>query len=85
MLRRRGKIAYLMGMDDKESGQDAVAARVISMARAAEILGMGRSTLHRDWRLMGLPFYRPHPTLRKWVVRESAVRAYMREREQAQA
>jgi hypothetical protein len=58
--------------------------KVIGMTDAAKIIGVDRSTLHRRWRAMGLPFYRPCPDMRKWAIRESAVRAYVRERERDQ-
>jgi excisionase family DNA binding protein len=61
------------------------ADKIIGMAEAAKILGIGRSTLQRDWRSMGLPFYRPTPTMRLWCVRESAVLDYRADRETEQA
>jgi hypothetical protein len=57
---------------------------VIGMAEAAALLGMGRSTLHARWRQMALPFYRPTPTMRRWVVRRAAVLDYRAKRESAQ-
>jgi hypothetical protein len=60
---------------------------VIGMAEAAGLLGVGRSTLWRDWRVMGLPFYRLTPAKRRWGVRRAAVIEFRsrREREQASA
>ena len=57
---------------------------VIGMAEAARLLGMGRSTLHRQWRTMNLPFFRPWPGARRWAVREQAVLAYRATREREQ-
>jgi hypothetical protein len=57
---------------------------LITMREAAEILCIGRSTLHRCWRDMGLPFFRPLPTMRKWVVPARAVIEYRDQRRQEQ-
>ncbi|HEY2312273.1 MAG TPA: helix-turn-helix domain-containing protein [Streptosporangiaceae bacterium] len=59
--------------------------RTISMTEAARIIGIDRSTLHREWRAMRLPFYRPTPAMRRWCIRESAVLDYRAAREREQA
>jgi excisionase family DNA binding protein len=54
------------------------------MREAAELIGIDRSTLHRQWRAMRLPFYRPAPAMRRWCIKESAVVAYVKARESDQ-
>jgi excisionase family DNA binding protein len=58
--------------------------RTLTMTEAAELLGVHRSTVWREWRAWGLPFWRPSPTTRRWCIRESAVSAYIAQREAEQ-
>jgi hypothetical protein len=51
---------------------------MISMTEAAKRLGIHRSTLWRQWRVMGLLFVRPAPHIRRWVIYSAEVDHYVR-------
>ena len=55
--------------------------RFIGTKEVAELLGIGVTTV-KDHRFeFGFEWFRPTPTMRRWVAWRSAVLAYIRERE----